>query len=153
MATVFEQKTTLPRTGGVFGWMKAIASKLVNTNEFRGMDRSEFEQIARDLNLSPLELQALSSNDRSGELLDKRLAEFELSAQVLRRQHPEVLRDLQRVCGMCSSVKRCANEFERPTSGSGRSDYCPNTQTLQALEQEHLSASKQASEPIGPCCC
>jgi hypothetical protein len=121
----------------LFGWIKAVASRLAPRNELQGIDREEFEQIARDLNLSTSELYVLSSKaGLTGELLKRRLAEFKLSPELVRKRHPEVLRDLQRVCGNCSSTRRCASEFEQAIGQGERSDYCPNTQTLRALENE-----------------
>jgi hypothetical protein len=143
-----------PRTDTLVGWVRSIASRFVGRNELQGLDDKEFEQIARDLNLSVCELHALSTKgDLSGDLLSKRLAEFGLSADKLKARHPEVLRDLQRVCGNCTSTKRCADEFKQAVSTAKRSDYCPNTQTLQALENENLQSGAQPSLPVGPCCC
>src|SRR4051812_20074954 len=102
----------LPWRGALAGWVRAVASRFVNDGELEGLDRTELAQIARDLNLSPAELRAIwiGSNQSAG-LLNKRVAEFGLSAQALQKRHPEVLRDLQRLCGMCSSEKRCTGEF------------------------------------------
>jgi hypothetical protein len=142
-----------PRTSALIGWVKAIASKFVGTSE-PCLDDREFEQIARDLNLSVSELHALSrKDDSSADLLDQRLAECGLSANGLRDRYPEVLRDLQRVCGNCTSTRRCANEFKQGASQASRDGYCPNTHTLQALKRENLETSGQISTPIGPCCC
>lgn len=142
-----------PRTSALIGWMKGLASKFVGSSEL-SLDDKEFEQIARDLNLSVFELHALSrKDDSSADLLNERLAECGLSPNELRDRHPEVLRDLQRVCGNCTSTRRCANEFKQGASQANRNDYCPNTHTLQALKNETMETSGQESAPIGPCCC
>jgi hypothetical protein len=139
----------LLRRAGLTGWIKAMASRFVSDGELQGLDRTEFGQIARDLNLSPAELYAISvgSNQTAG-LLNKRMAEFGLSPEVVKQQHPEVSRDLERVCGMCSSKRRCACERGPDLA---RSDYCPNTQTLQAPRGE--SMVEERTLPIGPACC
>jgi hypothetical protein len=142
------------RTSGLLGWMRAVAARFRNADELRGLDRAEFEQIARDLNLSPSELRVLSiGSGLSGDLLEKRLREFELSPELVKKQHAEVLRDLQRVCGICLAKARCARDFEQGGPDSNRSGYCPNTHTLEALEREHLSDGARAFLPIGPSCC
>lgn len=142
----------LPWRSGLNGWVRALISRFVNDGELQGLDRTEFGQIARDLNLSPAELYAIStgSNQSSG-LLKRRMAEFGLSPEVVKTQHPEVSRDLERVCGMCSSKKRCASGFGQQGADPTRSDYCPNTQTLQALEGERMI--NERALPIGPVCC
>jgi hypothetical protein len=137
----------------LLGWIKAAASKFAIPNELHDIDRDEFEQIARELNLSTAELYGLSSKTGlTGELLKNRLEEFKLSADLVRERHPEVLRDLQRVCGNCTSTRRCASEFEHATGPGERSDYCPNIQTLRALETE-MEQPTPIALPIGPCCC
>jgi hypothetical protein len=144
----------LPLGRALAGWVRAMASRFVNYGELEGLDRTEFAQIARDLNLSPPELYAISTGGNlSAGLLNKRMAEFGLSPELVKKQHPEVSRDLERVCGMCSSKKRCAAEFEQQGSDPSRSDYCPNTQTLQALEGESLMIEERATLPLGPACC
>lgn len=124
----------------------------MSDGELQGLDRTEFAQVARDLNLSPSELYAISTGGNlSGDLLNTRMAEFGLSPEVVKKHHPEVSRDLERVCGMCSAKKRCASESGQRGSDPSRSDYCPNTQTLQALERE--SVIEERALPIGPACC
>jgi hypothetical protein len=152
MTVSLNESPKLPRRRGLAGWVRAVASRFVNDGELQGLDRTEFAQIARDLNLSPSELYAISTgSNQSARLLNKRMAEFGLSPELVKKQHPEVSRDLERVCGMCSSKKRCASEFEQRGSNPSRSDYCPNTQTLQALEGESTIAERAL--PIGPACC
>src|SRR4051794_28988840 len=139
----------LPRRSGWAGWIRAVASRFASDGELQALDRTEFAQIARDLNLSPAELHAISiGSGRSAGLLTKRIAEFGVSPEVVKQRHPEVWRDLERVCGMCSSGRRCGNE-RGPDPAT--SDYCPNTPTLQALRRE--SMVEERTLPIGPVCC
>jgi hypothetical protein len=153
MTIVSDRSGKISRTGAFLNRIKAIASKLVNPNELRAISRGELEQVARDLTLSIDELHALPRNNhRSGELLGARLAEFNLAPESVRTRHPEVLSDLQRVCSNCPVAKRCAAGFAREDR-ERRSEYCPNTQTLQALEQESLKPVTPAPLPIGPACC
>jgi hypothetical protein len=141
--------------GFLSGWVRAIASRFAGSGELQNLGSKEFEQIARDLNLSSSELFALSTrNDPSGDLLRKRIAECGLSTDELKTRQPEVLRDLERVCGHCTSTKRCGAEFRRGVAPPAhRSDYCPNAPTLQALMDEDRQSRLQASLPLGPSCC
>ncbi len=154
MTIISGETGRMPRTNIFIGWLRSITAKFAGSNGLQRLNREEFEQIARDLNLSTAELDALSrKGNSSGDLLEKRLAAFGLSQDQVRNRHPEVLRDLQRVCGSCASTSRCASEFKQPNPAADRSDYCPNTQTLQALQKEDLQDRVQASLPVGPCCC
>jgi hypothetical protein len=100
-------------------------------------------EIARDINLSVSELYSLAAKeaDQLGGLLDKRLTSIGLRSEELARSHPEVLRDLQRVCGRCTSSVTCANDFARSDGLSDIPKYCPNEQTLQAILQEESNAA------------
>jgi hypothetical protein len=149
-----EKQRPSPRRGLV-SWIRAAASRFSSRSELQGIDRDEFEQIARELKLSAPELYVLSGKTGlTGDLLKRRLAEFKLSSEFLRERHPDVLRDLERVCGNCASTEGCASEFGRAIEGGEgeRSDYCPNTSTLQALKSE-ADQLASATIPIGPCCC
>ena len=77
----------LPRAGALVGWLKAIVARFTQNNELRGMNRAEFEQIARDLNLPPPELYGLLTGGQlSADALEERLAaEFEVSPQFEKR--------------------------------------------------------------------
>jgi hypothetical protein len=104
-------------------------------------------EIARDINLSVSELYSLAAKEagRPGGLLDKRLSSIGLRSEKLAKSHPEVLRDLQRVCGRCTSSVTCANDFARADGSAGIPPYCPNEQTLQAILQEEGNAAATAA--------
>jgi len=133
----------------VFGWLikqiKRLAETTDETSELRRLDNQQVGEIAHDLGLSRAELFALCNNPGSGELLKQRLAQFGLTEAVLAKKHPEVLQDLQRVCGTCATTSRCAHDFAAHRD-SGRDEYCPNTCTLYALKQEGLDRKD------GSCC-
>ncbi len=125
--------------------MKRFSDRAAELSELRGMDDQQIGAIAHEFGLSRAELFKLCANNASGELLKKRLAEFGLSEEMLARRHPEVLQDLQRVCGTCSATSRCAGDFAAHRD-SDRDEYCPNTCTLYALRQEGLGRKD------GTCC-
>ena len=107
-------------------------------NEMQRCDPQEIESIARELNVSPAELGALALMPSTllGSL-GKRLSHAGLSEARLAASHPEVLRDLRRVCSQCTSRARCARDLKRERWATP-AKYCPNEQTLQALAREPL---------------
>jgi hypothetical protein len=135
-----------PVIGRLIARMKRLAGGSAELPELRSMDDRQIGQIAHEFGLSRTELFTLCANRASGDLLKQRLAEFGLTEQLLAKRHPEVLQDLQRVCGTCATTSRCADDFAR-NRDSGRDEYCPNTCTLYALKQEGLAARKD-----GSCC-
>jgi hypothetical protein len=87
VTNVSSQTGKLPRASALAGWARAIVAKFTRANELRGVNRAEFEQIARDLNLPPPELYGLLTGRRvSADVLEECLAaEFELSPQLAKR--------------------------------------------------------------------
>ncbi|MCK1640405.1 hypothetical protein IVA95_23110 [Bradyrhizobium sp. 157] len=87
MTNAFGQTGKLRGFSVLTAWAKSVAASFSRANELRGMDRSEFEQIARDLNLSPPELYGLLTGCRvSADALDECLAaELEASPQLAKR--------------------------------------------------------------------
>ena len=119
--------------GGLLDRFKGAISRW---NEMQRFDRQEIESIARELNLSPAELGALALMPASSlESLNKRLSQAGLSEVRLAASQPEVLRDLRRVCSLCTSRARCARDLKRERRATPPK-YCPNEQTLQALARE-----------------
>jgi hypothetical protein len=87
MTNDFDRTGKLRRAGALANWAKAVVARFSRTNQLRGMNRAEFEQIARDLNLPPPELYGLLTGRRvSADALDECLCtEFEASAQLAKR--------------------------------------------------------------------
>jgi hypothetical protein len=129
--------------------MKRLAGRSGAASALRRMESRQVDQVAHEFGLSRAELLTLCANKVSGKLLKQRLAEFGLSEELLARQHPDVLQDLQRVCGTCPTTSRCASDFAAHRD-SGRDEYCPNTCTLYALKQEGLE--RRADSCCGGSC-
>ena len=94
---------------------------------------ADVEGIAKDMGVSAAELRAL---DRSCAvlLLPKMMAALRLDPGAVARSEPAVYRDLQRVCAICDSKKRCARELAEEDAAASYEDFCPNALTLKALE-------------------
>jgi Family of unknown function (DUF6455) len=106
-------------------------------DEIRSLSSQEIEGIARDLHVSTPDLLSLAQKSPgSAVLLDRRLAESGLSKDVLTARHGDVLRDMERVCGLCGVKDRCAADLDSSDHGEHQPEYCPNELTLQALAQE-----------------
>lgn len=87
MTNVSGQTGRLLRASALAGWAKAIFTRFSRANQLRGMNRAEFVQIARDLELPPPELYGLLTGRRvCSEALEHWLAtEFEASPQLTNR--------------------------------------------------------------------
>jgi len=100
---------------------------------------AEAARIARDLNVSHGELRVLASR-WPDDLLSQRLGQLNLNAAEIVHTEPQVLRDLQRVCTLCGSKRKCDHDLTDRPFDSGWAEYCPNATTLGALIAEHRRA-------------
>lgn len=132
-----EHVREFPAIGAFFDGLKRFSERIAGMTELRGLDDRQITQIAHEFGVSRVDLFKLCENKASADLLKQRLAEFQLDEEALASKHPDVLRDLQRVCGTCAATKQCEHDFAAQKD-SGRDAYCPNTCTLYALKQEEV---------------
>ncbi len=106
-----------------------------NSRPLDDCDNNEIDRIAQDLGLSRDELRQMARlRPDAANLLLKRLEKLHLHAKVLAQAEPAVMRDLQRLCSMCVSKGQCQRDFASGDDSAWR-DYCPNENTLIALQQ------------------
>lgn len=95
---------------------------------------AEIERIARDLRTTPAELRAVANRGSgAADLLLERMAALDLDPVEVAQIGPQTFRDLQRVCSLCESKRRCARDIAHDAAAPQWQDYCPNAQTLMAL--------------------
>ena len=111
----------------------------------RGLTRSQstltecgaegLERMAHDIGVSSVELYKLASRGReSADLLCQRMEVLDLDQNEVARVERATFQDLQRVCSMCNCKKRCARDLARDPADPVWKGYCPNAQTLTALD-------------------
>ena len=94
----------------------------------------EIERIAHDVCMTPAELRAVAKRGpEAADLLLERMAALDLDPAEVAQVGPETFRDLQRVCSLCESKRRCVRDLIRDPAAPQWQDYCPNAQTLIAL--------------------
>jgi len=94
----------------------------------------EAERMAHDLGLPVSELRKLAEHDpEAADLLTRRMAELNLDKNEVAAVAPRTLQDLQRVCTMCESHRRCARDLGRDPANPTWEEYCPNVAMLKML--------------------
>jgi uncharacterized protein YjiS (DUF1127 family) len=107
-------------------------------------DREQLGDIARDVGLSRSEVCILAGKwPDSSDLLSHRLEQVSLDSAGLKQTEPQVLRDLQRTCGLCASKRMCSRDFARRPSGAKWEEYCPNAGTIRALLAERHNGANR----------
>lgn len=94
----------------------------------------DVDRMAADVGLSATELRALAAHDRhDADLLRERMAVLHLDPEVIAAKRPVVMRDLQRLCTLCTEKGRCTNDLMRDPQNPEWENYCPNAGTLHDL--------------------
>jgi hypothetical protein len=98
---------------------------------------TERRRIASDIGMNEGELCVLAGRwPDTLDLLRHRMDQLKLNPADGVQIEPEVMRDLQRTCGLCMSKRRCAHDFAKHAADPVWQEYCPNAMTLSALLAE-----------------
>jgi uncharacterized protein YjiS (DUF1127 family) len=117
----------------VTAWWRNWRAARESLDELNGCG-GELARIARDVGVAPAELYTIAAKrPDSADPLKRRLEALHFDPPALRRGDPLVMRDLERVCSVCGSKRRCQRDIARFPDDAAWRDYCPNAMTLDAL--------------------
>ncbi len=126
----------------IANWWRNWTEREATLTALQRMGPEGVERLAHDVGLTSADLQTLAGRwPDSAELLSRRLAVLNLDEGELARGEPEVLHDLQRVCSLCADKRRCQHDLAVESFDETWHDYCPNAQTLEALDAERAQRS------------
>ncbi|WFU41263.1 hypothetical protein QA640_01620 [Bradyrhizobium sp. CB82] len=118
------------------GWLKHRRE----LNEMRQLDRSDFNRIASDLRVSPVDLEELVRHGHhAADELPKMLEQLGISEEQLGRAQPLLLRDMERVCALCRNKPQCDRDLADGSAAENYHGYCPNASTLTSLDRADLA--------------
>jgi hypothetical protein len=102
--------------------------------DFDRMGAAEAQNVASDLCMSVSELRILAGRgEDAADLLQCRLLDLKIDPATV---EPAVMRDLQRCCSQCGDKVLCVHELEDHPKSAMWPKYCPNEQTIDALNAE-----------------
>ena len=127
------------RRGGIFAsvveWWLNLRAGLARRDELNNCGR-EAENIARDVGLSTAELYTIAAKrPDAADQLKSRLAALHLDRAAVLDTDPLIMRDLERVCTLCGIKRRCERDVARHPEDPAWRTFCPNAQTLEALQR------------------
>jgi hypothetical protein len=102
-------------------------------SDLDGLVDSDIASIAKDIGVSTTQLRTLARRGDESLLLPRLMAALRLDPAVVARREPAAFRDLERVCALCDSKTRCAEELSEGDAAATFETYCPNALTLKAL--------------------
>ncbi len=115
-------------------WMWDL-SRDTTLHQLQACGEREVERIARDNGLSTADFRALASlGPNASDLLERRMAALDLDPTEVSATVPQTFHDLQRVCSFCKDQRRCLRNRGCDSANAARKDYCPNVETLMALD-------------------
>ena len=119
------------RVVDIFGeWLKHRRE----LREMREMDAASFGRIAGELRMSSADLEALvRRGPHAADELTKMLAALGIDQDNLARTEPLVLRDMERVCALCSHKRQCDRDLAADTAAAHYEEYCANASTIDSL--------------------
>jgi hypothetical protein len=102
----------------------------------------EASVIARDLGITRSQLRALAVQEPGfpGEL-KQMLGALKLDPE-LRKIDVTLSRDMQSLCAICASKRRCHRELRAGTAAENYGEFCPNAGNLDELRAEDAPRSK-----------
>jgi len=107
-----------------------------SSSELRCCAEDEIARMAQDAGVSAAEFRKLSQmGPESADLLVRRMQALDLDPKEVGGTERRTLQDLQRVCAMCESHRRCARDLAHDAENPVWEDYCPNAETLKALNK------------------
>jgi len=105
--------------------------------ELRDMNSGDFARIARDLCVSPAELDAVvRQGPHASDELPRLLKVLGIDEATLSRTQPVLQRDMVRVCSACQQKALCNHDLESGTLAQRYDAYCPNAPAIEELSQK-----------------
>ncbi len=87
--------------------------------------------MASELHLQPAELRGMVRRGAdAADLLLERMHALHLDAERVARGEPAVMRDLERLCSICPTKRRCRKELARNPQDPVWREHCLNEGTL-----------------------
>jgi len=133
MSTLSGRKSPPSPIAAIFQWLRDWVRKS-SALELRCCGEDEVERMAKDIGMSASELRRIAAlGPGSADLLLRRMAALDLDRKEVSQTEPRTFQDLQRVCAMCNSKRRCKGDLARDSDDPAWQDYCPNAATLMTL--------------------
>ena len=96
--------------------------------------------IARDLGLTNAQLRALALQEPGVPTELKQMVGALKIDEKFQSANSTLSRDMQSVCSICSSKRRCGRELRAGTAAQNFHEFCPNTPNLTSLMGEPSAA-------------
>lgn len=131
MATRIKSNAVVESAINLFGnWLK----RRREMRELRDINSGDFARIARDLSVTPAELDmVVRQGPHASDELPRLLHTLGIDATTLDRTQPVLQRDMVRVCASCQKKALCDYDLDAGNSAQLYEQYCPNAPAIDEL--------------------
>jgi len=125
-------------------WITRYRSAIGLNNEFGICGPDEVMRMAKDIGVTPSQLQELvRRGPDSANLLKNMLIALRVDPKTIADIDPLVMREMKWLCITCNNKKRCEHELAKGTATEHFHEFCPNAVSVDEL----LNQKGQLSDP------
>jgi hypothetical protein len=140
-SAMINRENELPQFPLVEAALKAIADWVTSyrkaigfNNEFGMCGPDEVMRMAKDIGVTPSQLQYLvRKGPDSANLLKRMLVALHVDPKIIADMDPLVMREMQWLCIACNNKKRCEHELAKGTATKHFHEFCPNAMSIDEL--------------------
>ena len=127
----------------VADWVTTYRNAIGLKDEFAMCGPEEVMRMARDIGVTPSQLQELARKGPDGaKLLKSMLVALHVDPKTIADIDPLVMREMNWLCVSCSNKKRCQHELSKGTATKNFHEFCPNALSIdEVLAQKDQPSS------------
>ena len=115
-------------------WVNSYRNAIGSKNEFSMCGPDEVMRMAKDIGVTPSQLQELvRKGPESANLLKRLLAALHVDPKIIADIDPLVMREMKWLCMTCSNKNRCEHELAEGTAIDHFYEFCPNAVSIDEL--------------------
>ena len=115
-------------------WVTSYRKAIGFNNEFGMCGPDEVMRMAKDIGVTPSQLQELvRKGPDSANLLKRMLVALHVDPKIIADMDPLVMREMQWLCITCNNKKRCEHELAKGTATEHFHEFCPNAVSIEEV--------------------
>ena len=125
-------------------WVTSYRKAIGFNNEFGMCGPDEVMRMAKDIGVTPSQLQELvRKGPDSANLLKRMLVALHVDPKIIADMDPLVMREMQWLCITCNNKKRCEHELAKGTATKHFHEFCPNAVSIDELLDQKAQLSSR----------
>jgi len=115
-------------------WVNSYRNAIGFKNEFGICGPDEVRRMAKDIGVTPNELQELvCKGPDNANLLKRMLVALNVDPKTIADMDPLVMREMNWLCIKCGNKRRCERELAKGTATEHFHEFCPNAVSIDEL--------------------